>query len=186
MSLASAVYTRWGRTECESTAELVYEGIVGGGWYASEGSASNPLCLVREPKWNRYDDAVSNAAWIFGTEYRLPLDQFRLENPTKFQAANMPCSVCRTASRSTVIMVPGRNDCFKGWTLEYQGYLMAGHYSHKMASEYICVDEAPEATEAGFRDELGQTFFLVEASCGSLPCPEYVHGREITCAVCSK
>lgn len=82
-------------------------------------------------------------------------------------------------------MIPGRNECLPGMHLEYQGYLMAGHHGHASASEFICVDEAPESTEAGFRDENGKILYVVEAVCGSLPCPEYVEGRELTCAVCT-
>ena len=32
----------------------------------------------------------------------------------------------------------------------------------------------------------GALFYPVEAVCGSLPCPRYVNGWELTCAVCTK
>ena len=54
-----------------------------------------------------------------------------------------PCSVCRPP-RSTVIMIPGRNPCYRGLTLEYKGYLVAGYYGRSAASEYVCLDDNPD------------------------------------------
>ena len=98
---------------------------------------------------------------------------------------NAPCSVCRS-SRPTVIMIPGRNQCYNGWTLEYKGYLVAGFSNRTAASEYICLDDNPDVVPGGQADQNGALLYLVEGRCGSLPCPPYVHGRELTCAVCSK
>ncbi len=84
------------------------------------------------------------------------------------------------------IMIPGRNQCYPGWNLEYNGYLMAGHHSHRGKTDYICVDSDPESYGAGFRNDAGALLYAVEGICGSLPCPPYVNHRELTCVVCSK
>ena len=34
---------------------------------------------------------------------------------------------------------------YYGWTREYWGYLMAGHYKHTAQEDYHCVDEDPES-----------------------------------------
>ena len=79
-----------------------------------------------------------------------------------------------------------RNLCYGDWNLEYTGYLVGGHYSHAAASEFICLDEDPEVVDGGEADKNGILFYFAEARCGSLKCPPYINGRELTCAVCSK
>ena len=79
-----------------------------------------------------------------------------------------------------------RKTCYKGWKLEYNGYLMAGYHGHKAGTMYSCVDSHPDALHGGHTNKDGKLFYLVEARCGSLKCPPYVEGRELVCAVCSK
>lgn len=181
-----AVYTRWGRTNCSSGAQLVYEGVVGGGAYDHGGSATNALCLTRNPKWNNYRDGVQSSAFIYGAEYQTTANSFSSKNVVQLLDANVPCAVCLNNMRKNSLMIPGTNECTSGWHLEYQGYLMAGAHDQPSATEYICMDEAPESSESGYRNEDGKLFYVVEARCGALPCPEYVEGREVTCAVCTK
>ena len=83
-------------------------------------------------------------------------------------------------------MFPGRNTCFDAWTLQYAGYLMAGHFGHSNNKNFECLDSSPEAVPKGNTNDDQSIVYLVEAKCGSLPCPPYVEGREIACAVCSK
>ena len=66
------------------------------------------------------------------------------------------------------------------------GYLVAGDYMHSSASEFICLDSNAEAIVGSAANHDGKTFYLAEGYCGSLPCPPYVQGRELTCVVCSK
>ena len=80
----------------------------------------------------------------------------------------------------------GKNKCHESWTMEYSGYLMSSYHGSNAASEYVCVDENPEKRHGGHKDQNGKLFYKVEAACGSLPCPPYVNGRELTCVVCSK
>ena len=52
---------------------------------------------------------------------------------------------------------------------------------------YICMDHAPEARDGGSQPQVETSkIYHVEARCGSLPCPQYIDNREITCVVCSK
>ncbi|KAK3608386.1 hypothetical protein CHS0354_035382 [Potamilus streckersoni] len=184
-SLGGAMYVHWGRKTCSNgDTELVYHGVAAGSSYENDGAAANTLCLPHDPEWNKYSDEISHTS-IYGAEYRRE-SNFLMKNAEHLYNHNMPCSVCRSHSRTSSFMLPARNNCYEGWHLEYQGYLMAGHYTHNAASEFISVDEAPEADPAGYREEGGRLFYSVEAICGSLPCPPYVNGRELTCAVCSK
>jgi hypothetical protein len=82
-------------------------------------------------------------------------------------------------------MVPGQNICHEGYTLQYSGYLMAGDFTDRGTSEYICMDREPEKANFGSGDKPGRKFRLTQGECGALKCPPYVEGREITCAVCS-
>lgn len=63
---------------------------------------------------------------------------------------------------------------------------MAGYYDHNRASKYICIDEQPDTLPGGQVMKDGYLLYAVEGRCGSLPCPPYVEGRELTCVVCSQ
>lgn len=180
-----ASYIRWSRNSCPSNGtHLVYKGFAGGAQHAHRGAAANYLCLPEDPLWNVYDDAEQLGQTVWGAEY-----EFHWRNMDNFfgkplAQRDVPCSVCHT-KRAAVLMIPGRNKCYDGWTLEYHGYLMAGHDIH-FATEFVCLDADPEALLSGIEDQNGKLFYFVEARCGSLRCPPYVNGRELTCAVCSK
>jgi hypothetical protein len=83
-------------------------------------------------------------------------------------------------------MVPAHFECHDGWTREYWGYITSGYKGHKGRTEYACMDAEPTADVAGYRNEDGALFYPVDGVCGSLPCPPYVNGRELTCVVCTK
>ena len=34
---------------------------------------------------------------------------------------DVPCSVCQATGRLSHVMIPGKAECFPGWTLEYKG-----------------------------------------------------------------
>lgn len=94
--------------------------------------------------------------------------------------------MCGTLLTKLTFLV-ARKSCYKGWRLEYDGYLMAGYHKHKAGTMYKCVDKDPD-TAPGFKSSTNQDgylFYAVEARCGSLNCPPYTEGRELTCAVCS-
>ncbi|XP_045169001.2 uncharacterized protein LOC123531807 [Mercenaria mercenaria] len=178
-------FVRWGRTECPGNGtETVYKGYAAGGHYNKRGAASNYLCLPEEPVWGVYEDTEQTAGTVYGVEYELHgrnLDKFFGKVLNNY---DVPCCVCR-AKRPSIMMLPGRNICYDGWTLEYSGYLTSGHESHH-TTEFVCLDVDPEIITGGASDANGKLFYFVEARCGSLRCPPYVNGRELTCAVCSK
>jgi len=82
-------------------------------------------------------------------------------------------------------MVPARYTCPLGWTPEYNGYLMAEKYDHKH-SQYVCVDKSMIPVPGSGSNCDGTRLYPVEGRCGTLPCPPYKHGKELTCAVCTK
>ena len=85
-------------------------------------------------------------------------------------------------------MIPAKNVCpTEDWVLEYSGYLAAAKYFY-MNTEYICVDGNPEGILGTSGYQLGSYLYAVESMCvsgGGLPCGPYVHGNELTCAVCT-
>ena len=169
----------------------MYHGYVGGSHYQDKGAAANYLCLPRDPIWGHYEDKKQNSATVYGGEYEFTFKKDMMaffpdvQGRTNLSEQDAPCAVC-SSPRSRLVMVPARNTCHEGWTLEYQGYLSAGRYKHAAATEYVCLDGAPETIVGGTADDNGALFYFVEGRCGSLKCPPYVDGRELTCAVCTK
>ncbi|XP_036366813.1 uncharacterized protein LOC118767014 [Octopus sinensis] len=179
-----SLYTRWGRTSCSPYSSLVYDGVVGGQFFDHTGGGSNLLCLPNDPIWANYTTEVEKGGYIYGSEYEISHYSnklFSFANAESIHDHNVPCAVCLTRQPAVVMMLPARTKCYAGWTAEYSGYLMAEHYNSKGRHEYVCVDYAPEADPAGYRDDDGALLYFVEAACGSLPCPPYVNGRELTC-----
>ncbi|XP_048744347.2 short-chain collagen C4-like [Ostrea edulis] len=178
------VYTRWGKKTCPSNAELVLSGITGGSHYSDSGAAVDPLCLPRDPEWGRYKDGVDgHKAYVYGAEYQTSSS---LSNLRSLHDHDVPCAVCLIHNRSVLRVFPARKTCYKGWKLEYDGYLMAGRHNHAAATTYKCVDKKPDTVTGGHSDRNGYLFYSVEARCGSLKCPPYVNGRELVCVVCSR
>lgn len=183
-----AVYTRWGRTECLSGSKAVYSGVAGGSYFESPGGGSNYLCLPLDPVWGTYNETSPKSSKIHGSEYQNPLLGFSLGNAglRPLHDNNVPCVVCQSETKTSILMIPARNLCYNGWQAEYNGYLMSGCSTHQGRTEFICMDGSPEADPAGYRNENGALFYQVEGVCGALPCPPYVQSRELTCVVCGK
>ncbi|KAL5009422.1 hypothetical protein ScPMuIL_013496, partial [Solemya velum] len=104
----------------------------------------------------------------------------------------------------------GRTICSENETeLVYHGIVAGPKYSDKGGgSEYICLampvgpyayddainewssslsgTEDPERITGEGANEDGSLLYPVEVSCGFLPCPPFVDGREVGCAVCTK
>ncbi|XP_062576176.1 uncharacterized protein LOC134238063 [Saccostrea cucullata] len=178
------IYTRWGKNSCPCNATLVYSGYAGGSNHLHSGAAVELLCLPKDPEWGIYTDGYNGAkAFVYGTEYET---NYNPDHLSSFQNHDVPCAVCLVPNRSVVQMFPARKTCYKGWNLEYRGYLMAGYYGHPAATKYTCVDESPDTVPGGQANKDGYLLYYVESVCGSLKCPPYVKGRELVCAVCSK
>ena len=187
ISESRSLYIRWGRTDCAgSRTELVYRGYIAGEHY-NKGSGANLLCLPENPTWGNYDDSDNSLrGFIFGTEIDIQ-PKAASEKMFGYQVneQDLPCAVCETQFPLTH-MFPGRHSCFPGWTLQYAGYLIADHHAHSSNKKHECLDGSPEAIPKGNKNDDESIVYLVEAKCGSLPCPPYVEGREIACVVCSK
>ena len=104
--------------------------------YTSTGGAAEYIGLPRDPIWGQYEDGVQQySTGIYGTEYQLNKRTLSNVFETNIRQSydDAPCAVCR-ASRSNVVMIPGRNQCYVGWTKEYHGYLAAGNEGNAAAS----------------------------------------------------
>ncbi|XP_061165092.1 short-chain collagen C4-like [Saccostrea echinata] len=182
-SPGGSVYTRWGRRNCPRTARLIYSGFVGGSHYSHHGAAVEPLCLPVHPQWRRHNGRTdAPRGFIYGAEYEVHRDVIF----SHLHDHDVPCAVCETRRRKSVMVIPARTSCYRGWRKEYSGYLMTGRYTHPAASTYSCVDQHAQPAIGGHQNHNGYLFYLVEARCGSLKCPPYHNGWEITCVVCSK
>ncbi len=179
------VYTRWGRTTCRSGTELVYDGRVGGTFYNEIGGGANYLCMPNNPDYvlkNR--GGVNGYTFIHGGEYKYPIEGTH--------DYNVPCAVCYVGTKETVLMIPAKAFCPRGWTREYYGYLMTEHKGIEKEgwirgrTMFECIDKDPEAVPGSYRTEHGVLFYHVEASCNGLPCPPYDETKELNCVVCTR
>ena len=179
-----AVYTRWGRTSCPSGqgTELLYSGRAGGTRYTRTGGATNTLCLPDDPEYSQYRSGVQNYSPLRGVEY-----QGTSETLGSVSQHNIPCAVCYSATRDTMVMIPAKLTCPAGWVAEYTGYLMTAHYKHYANSQFECIDEEPESVPGlDAHDPRNAHFYHVEATCNSLSCPPYDAEKEVTCVVCTR
>ncbi|CAH1798961.1 unnamed protein product [Owenia fusiformis] len=186
-----ATYVRWGRTVCPRTAKVLYEGIAGGSHVSNTGGGANYVCLPKKPEYGTVISGVGRVGgYMYGAEYQLRPDHsnpFVLPNPQNVNSLynqDVPCTVCQIPRG--VVMIPAKRTCPEGWTFEYRGYLVSEHHAHPNNVVFECMDEAPETSQGGHEDKEGALFYSVQGVCGSLPCPDYVNGAELTCVVCSK
>ncbi|XP_071092855.1 uncharacterized protein [Haliotis cracherodii] len=177
-----AVFTRWGKTTCPSGNDVMYKGYAGGSHCTAKGGPGTTLCLPDSPIYANHSTTGSRS-YLYGTEYQLEHPSLPLRNMFEH---DVPCVVCRSRHRRSAVMVPARNECFPEWHLEYKGYLFGGSTEHPGSSDYVCVDEDPESIKGGHANKNGHLLYLVESICGALPCPPYVNGWEMSCAVCTK
>ncbi|XP_033754814.1 uncharacterized protein LOC117337805 [Pecten maximus] len=182
-SVEKAWCTRDGeeRSPTGNDTQLVYSGFAGGSHYTSPGGAANTLCMPPEPVWGtRKDQTARLAGHVYGAEYE---DVGVFGMPDLKQ--DVPCAVCKNTAHSIVTMVPGRATCYPGWTTAFHGLLTSGYPTEKAASEFLCVDDHPQAVLGGGNtDDNGRVFFAVYSKCGSLPCPPYEDGKILSCSVC--
>ena len=145
------------------------------------------LCLPTNPDWApHHSDGLNSQSYLFGVEYKVEtFDPFSHRNAELLDQRSVPCAVCRVAGRGTHLLLPAKLSCPENWTEEYRGFIMSGYHGHAQRSKAVCVDEAPEVVPGSQSDVNGALLYLVEGACGSLLCPPYVNGREITCTVCS-
>ena len=168
----------------------IFTGYAAGKHRHETGSGANILCLHKNPVYDYYLDGNQDGRGrIYGAEYE-PDDGNSKDVahnliPDEDNDKRTPCTVCQMASHRNVLMVPGVRTCDPGWTLEYSGHLMSAKYTDKSPTEYVCVDGKAEYIPSTGGDSDQHLLYPVEGQCGSLPCPPFVNGRELTCAVCS-
>ena len=180
-----AVYVRWGRTSCptDQGTQLLYSGRAGGSRDYHQGGGANHLCMPDNPDYLQYDSGVQGASSIYGVEYRPHSSQPFIN----YRGHNVPCAVCYTATRDTVVMIPAKVHCPTNWTVEYTGYLMTENNAHHR-STYECVDKDRESVP-GLNAETSDASALlhVEPVCSNgFSCGAYHAGKELTCVVCSR
>ena len=183
------MYTRWGRTICPNTTgtQLLYAGRAAGSWYNEKGGGANYLCLPEQPQYSTYTAGVQRGrAYLHGGVYATgsnPADTGPFRSVSNH---NVPCAVCYTSTRGTVIMIPAQTTCPSSWTREYYGYLMAnwiGYYR----TMFECVDYSPQSVTGRTTVTIGMLFYHTEVKCNDgLQCPPYDVQKEVTCVVCTK
>ena len=144
---------------------------------------SNTVCLHSSPTFEKFSDTIETSQYIYGQEYQI--STFNPFVRPGLHDKDAPCAVCEVESRGSQVTLAGRNVCPEGWTLEYKGYLMSAHYGHKGRSSAVCVDHDSEGFPRSGKNDDGNLWYTIQAACGSLPCGPYIHGRELTCAVCT-
>jgi hypothetical protein len=158
---------------------------MGGSGYAHSGGASNYLCLPLNPIFDKITPGTQGYSYVYGIEYESP-PHSNIFHPNVHDH-DAPCAVCHTESRGSHLMIPARNMCPSGWTLEYKGYLMTANLGQTGRTQFICVDGNPEAIPGSHSAQQDVAIlYFVESQCGSLPCPPYGNGKELTCVVCTK
>ena len=177
-------YIRWGRTSCPTVAgtEDVYNGIMAGSYHGHTGGGSNYICMVKEARYPP-GAGTSGSTYIYGTEYETggghalnSLDQ-----------DNIPCAACLVTTRSAQLMIPGTDQCPGGWTTEYTGWLMSEHYTHKGRTMYVCVDKDAQPLPGLGADRNAALLYHTSIDCNNgIPCPPYVHVKDLACVVCTK
>ena len=160
-------------------------GYTAGKKYNQNGGGSDSICLPEDPTWLNYTDGLDTfpRAIVYGTE--IDVNEPSHVFPYHVNEQDIPCVVCMVKA-SVTLMIPGRGNCYDGWSTEYNGYLMTGYHGNHGSYDHICVDFEPEFIPNGQIINDQHILYLVEAHCGSLPCPPYVEGREVACVVCSK
>lgn len=199
------MYTQWGKQSCSSEGVTsVYTGYAAGpGSFrrgtngrqqdiAIFGGGTNMLCLTSTPSLRASHDAPSIAATLYAAQYLN--DSISFEHPQP-----MPCSVCEVQNTTSILTIPGSDQCPEGWTVEYNGFIMAqssrvGRVDNFEESEYICVDNAFESYSGASqlqqnRADTATFMSAVKVDCGQgIPCGDssYSSTLSLTCAVCSK
>ena len=160
-----------------------FSGIVSKAPSSSSGGGNNHLCLSLNPDSATADDAFRNEAYITGVVYQETASEFI---PAELRLQPVPCAVCEVQQRA-VVMVPGSRSCGEGWRVEYEGVLMS-EANAGQSSNFVCVSRDMQGLAHAERNDNGEAgqLHVVEAKCGTLPCPPFAQGQDVSCVVCSK
>ena len=90
--------------------------------------------MVKEARY--HPGAVTSAStYIYDTEYQTNGDSLH-----SLYNHNVPFAACHVTTRSAQLMISGTDQSPGGWTLEYAGWLMSAHHSHKGRTMFVCLD----------------------------------------------
>ena len=107
-----AVYTRWGKPVCPQGATLVYAGRAAGTKFNVNGGTSDTLCMPETPQYLSTDTTANHAALLRGVEFETHgTSSTPLNNVLE---ADMPCAVCHTDAKLSVLTVPAQYTCPNG------------------------------------------------------------------------
>ena len=190
-SAGGVVYTRWGNTTCPNTTgtQLLYAGRAAGSHYSEQGGGANYLCLPEEPQYSTYTAGTQTGrAYLYGAEYQTGQGTGYNGPLISVHDHDVPCAVCYTSARGTVVMIPAQLTCPQSWTREYYGYLMAERYvRNHHRTMFECMDQNPQSIPGSEADTNGALFYHTEVKCSrGIPCPPYDTQKEVTCVVCTK
>ena len=173
-------YTRWGISSCSTEDNaLLYAGRAGGSYLNHIGGASNYLCMPNVPLYQLpHRPGEQGRSSVYRVKYSDPVITSRQDH-------NAPCAVCYVPDKTVVVMIPATTECPTGWTREYYGYLMSENIIHTR-TEFVCVDRAMETIFNSQNPIPSSSFYHVEASCPTMPCPPYDNQKELNCVVCTK
>ena len=175
-------YTRWGNSTCPYGTDTIYSGVVAGSHHDHEGAAVNPLCI---PKTLSQQYLETNSG--YQDHIRLYGAGYRLSGPLAHSSSRYaPCALCQVNGHTNKIMIPSRYECPSGWRREYYGYLMAGHYNHKAATQFTCIDKSVEQVPGSGINGAQYLFYTVEAQYECRDNFLHCSPSELTCVVCTK
>ncbi|OPL21556.1 hypothetical protein AM593_01109, partial [Mytilus galloprovincialis] len=146
-------YVRWGKKICPENADIVYTGQAGGNHYKYRGGGSNFLCLPNDPENGKAYSYPNDI--LHGAEYEIHSNTKPSGLPASLVNKEVPCTVCRRKGKVSVLMIPGRKSCYKGWQSEYSGILTSEEKDHYRA-DYICLDGEAEPLDNRSSNEEGK------------------------------
>ena len=178
-----STYERLGHSECPDTpgTSTIYTGFIVG--FSTTTGATTFQCLPTEKGSVKYYNDTFSRYTGSGAEIRyLNLTEYQTFRPgkTNFDAT---CALCSVRVRNVIQMIPATYECPETWTREYYGYLMTGYFS----TTFVCVDINME----GFQNSADAapnhpTLHHVTAHYKIAHSDEYLDGKVLSCAVCSK
>ena len=177
-----STYERLGHSECPDTegTSSIYTGFIVG--FSTTGPTTFRCLPTEKGSVKYYNDTFSKYTGSEPEVHYLNLTEYQTFRPgkTNFDAT---CALCSVSVRNFIQMIPATYECPEGWTREYYGYLMTGFFS----TTFVCVDIEME----GFQNSADAapnhpTLHHVTAHYKISHSDEYLDGKVLSCAVCSK
>jgi len=166
------VYTQWGSQTCaDSSATLLYAGLMAGSHYTHSGGPSTFQCMHPDPQ--NTISARSEDVTIYGVE----------QNSQSHQR-DLACAVCTGPLSDTYVQWGRSTSCSNGHTTLYSGSMMAGANGH-YRSEMLCIDDAQEGVPSSSSTNNNEALIYWTQSGGSTGLTsKYPGGTALGCSVC--